>query len=154
MTDVPTKVCTGPAHPGPTRVPVTKEHWNFHRSGPDAGKPTSRCKLCTNWAKLVTKEGAHGLVERQDVLVFLNELIERCGSVEQVQTRHGLNANGLRAFLSNPDARMQKRTLARVLVALGEQRKLDRRNGTSPRFHAARRAQADREGRLERLIGY
>jgi len=157
-TDVPinfgTRVCNGPAHHGPARLPLTETYWAFYRSGPRAGKPIARCKLCRNWQTLVVKPGPHGRVDLDHVYPIARELLERCGSAKEVERRHGIPA----AVISKVVARTQKgvyaRTAGRLIVALGEQRKYDRRNGASARFVAARRAQGQLEERLERLAGY
>lgn len=150
----PTKICNGPAHAGPTRVQLDEDHWAFHRSGSKAGQATARCKLCSNWEKLLEKNGPHGWVALDAVRVFVDELIDRCGSSEAVQREHGIGATTLRSIEKGETTRVQKRTVARVLEALAEQRKVDRRNGSSERFKQARRRQARREEQLERLAGY
>jgi hypothetical protein len=149
----PTKVCQGPAHPGPTRLPLTAEHWNFYRSGPRAGTPIGRCRLCHHWNALVVKSGPHGLVDAKPVLPFVVELVERCGNPEKVYAAHGLHAETLRSIIAGQRS-VRKRTVARLLLALSEQRKYDRRNGASERFVKARREQGLREERALRLAGY
>lgn len=149
-----TKLCTGPAHPGPTRLPLDAEHWHFHRSGPRAGEPLSRCKLCRHWEEVADPTAPRGLVPAVTVRWLARELVERCGSAEQAAVRSGVTAPALRALVGYQTRDVQKRTVARILVALAEQRKSDRRNGNSERFQAARRAQAEREERITRLSGY
>lgn len=163
MTDVPfppTKVCNGPAHPGPTRLPLTAEHWSFHGAGAWAtkagmvGKPLSRCRLCRSWDRLVERDVPHGLVPAVKVEPFLRELVERCGTAPVVTERHGISGSTVDRVLNHRIGSVKAKTAARLLLALSEQRKYDRRNGSSPRFVAARRAQGRREERLERLAGY
>lgn len=150
----PTKLCTGPAHAGPTLVPLDEQHWHFHRSGSNAGQPVARCKLCANWAKLVTKDGQHGLVDAGRLRQFARELVDRCDGFEPAERAHGVAASTLRAIVGGESTRVQKRVAARLLLALSEQRKQDRRNGTSARFLAARRRQVMIEERQQRLVGY
>ena len=153
MSAGPVKVCTGPAHAGPTRIPLDAEHWYFHRSCPRAGEPTSRCRLCANWARLVAKGGPHGLVPADQVRGFALELVERCGSASEAARRHGIAATVLRGLVAAEYPSVQRRTVEALLRALGEQRKDDRRNGSSERFLAARREQAKRIAFAERTLG-
>lgn len=156
----PTKVCTGPAHPGPTRLPLDARHWYFHGASKWAigagmvGKPISRCRLCGSWSRLVERDVPHGLVPVPKIEPFVRELVERCGSTAQVVRVHGFNRTTIDRVLRHEIESVKAKTAARVLVALGEQRKIDRRNGTSERFVKARREQAQREERLDRLAGY
>lgn len=154
MTTGPWKVCTGPAHPQPTRLPMDEEHWHYHRTGPKAGQPVARCRLCTNWAKLVVKDGPHGTVPAAKLHHLVKELVDRCEGCPECQRRHGLRAETLRLILTREQATVQKKTAQRILQALAEQRREDRRNGTSARFLKARQRQAALEERLTRLAGY
>lgn len=148
------RVCTGPSHEQPTRLPLDETHFYFHRSGPNAGRPTARCRLCHNWTKLVGRDGPHGYVEVGDELRgYVKELIDRCGPWYGPR-QYGLRPETLSALVRGEQKRVQKKTAQRILLALGEQRKLDRRNGASPRFVEAKRAQALREDRIGRLAGY
>ena|SRR5215831_2426631 len=148
------KVCTGPAHAGPTRLPVDEENWYFHRSGPRAGQPTTRCKLCVNWSKLVNKDGPHGFVRvTPKIRSLAKELADRCDGYPAVERLHGIRGETLRVVVAGEQSRLQKKTVARLLSALAEQRKEDRRNGTSERFNKARKIQAAKEERLLRMDG-
>jgi len=153
MTSGAFKVCTGPAHAQPTRIPLDEDHWPFHRSGPKAGEPTSRCKLCVNWTKLVTKDGSHGYIAASRVRALVRELVDRCGGVWAVERDHGLHATSLRSILDGETKRVQRRTVARVILALGEQRKIDRRNGTRRSFNRARVEQARIEAKAIETAG-
>jgi hypothetical protein len=150
----PTKVCNGPAHAQPTRLPLGEQHWYYHRRGPQQGQPLDRCKLCANWSKLTRQNGPHGTVALADVQAYAQELLDRCGNYAAAFTAHGIRDNTLRPITRGEVARVQLRTVQRILAALGEQRRNDRRNGTSARFLAARRAQAWRDERIGRLVGY
>jgi hypothetical protein len=150
-----TKVCTGPAHGGPTELPVTDEHWYFHKSGPYTGKPIARCKLCTNWNKLQSRAEKNGTVECKKIRKFVAELVDRCGSSDLAGVASGVAANTIRSVLHEERCTMQLRTAKRLLVALDQRRKEDRRNGsTSERFREARRRQADIEEKIDRTLGY
>jgi hypothetical protein len=149
VSDVPTKVCTGPAHTQPTRLPLTETYWYFHKSGPYAGKP-QRCRLCAAYRRLPS-----GTVPVTKTLrSFARELVERCGSGSAVELRHGIAGSTILGVARGECQRMHRETATRLLTALGEQRKLDRRNGASSRFLAARRAQALSELRMSQLTGY
>ena len=152
--NIETKVCGGPAHAQPTRLPLDPKHWYFHKRGRYAGQALDRCKLCANWAKLSSKEGPHGTVPVADVQAWAQELLDRVGSYEAVHRAYGLRPNTLGPIVLEETERVQLRTVQRILVGLAEQRKVDRRNGMSARFRAALRAQADREEKLSRLVGY
>lgn len=154
MTNAPTKVCSGPAHAQPTRLPLGEQHWYYHRRGAQAGQPLDRCKLCANWSKLTRQNGPHGTVALAEVKTYAQELLDRCGSYAAAFAAHGIGDTTLSAIVRGEVGRVQLRTVQRILAALGEQRKLDRRNGTSARFIAARRAQALRDERIGRLVGY
>lgn len=155
MSDGTTKVCTGPAHPGPTALPITDEHWYFHKSGVRAGKPTSRCKLCINFNKLKDPSGQHGTIECKSVRPFLQELVRRCGNAEAAASLAGMSASSLRSALQDQQCRMQKATARRIITALAERRRLDRREGiVSETFRRALVVQAAREDKVNRLAGY
>lgn len=148
-----TKLCTGPSHGSPTRLPLDAEHWHFNRTGPRAGQPLARCRLCRHHERL-SRDGVHGLVPATQVRAWVAELGLRCESVHAAAAKHSLPQTTLYRALTQKGVKVTKRTAARILIALGEQRKEDRRNGASPRFNAARRAQAIQEERMNRLAGY
>lgn len=156
----PTKVCTGPSHPGPTRLPLTSEHWYFHGESPWAisagmvGKPLSRCRLCRAWVRCVDRASPHGLVSARKIERYVRELVERCGTADAVTAQHGISGNTIDRVLNRRIEAVKAKTATRVLLALSEQRKYDRRNGLSERFLAARRAQGRLDERLTRLAGY
>ena len=145
-----TKICTGPAHAEPTRLPLDEHHWHFRRHGPRAGQPFSRCKLCANWRKLIEKNGSHGWVDIVLVRRYVDELIARCGSAHAVSLAHGIAESTLRSIEHAETLHVQKRTVARVIAALAAQRRADRRNGSSDRFLEAMRRRARIDERLER----
>jgi hypothetical protein len=148
------KLCTGPSHERPTRLPLDEQHFYFHRTGPNAGEPTARCRVCHNWKKLLGKDGPHGYVSVSDELrAYTKELIERCGPWYGPR-QYGLRPETLRAMVAGEHRRVQRRTALRILSALSDQRKADRINGASPRFVEAKREVADREQRIERHGGY
>lgn len=144
----PTKVCTGPAHPGPAMLPLSD--FGVYRSGPRAGKPLARCRLCRHWSVLKVKEGPHGLVAAASLKPFAAELINRCGSVYRASQQHGLSEPTLLGLAAGAREKVRAATAQRLLVGLSEQRKYDRRNGSSIRFHEARLAQARIDERMER----
>ena len=145
------KLCKGPAHANPVWLPLDHEHWSFHLSGRRAGKPFTHCKLCR---RLESIDRWHGLVPAAEVLPWLSELISRCDGVLGVHATHGIAKTTLYKLASGEHSRVQKRTAQRILSALAEQRKFDRRNGLSPRFLAIKKEQARHEERMSRLTGY
>jgi len=147
------KLCSGPAHAEPTRLPIDHQHWNFHKSGRYQGKPVSRCKACQNWAKLVHKDGPHGLTAAAAVLPYLKELLERCGSYDQMERRYRINETTTRDLLTGVQARVQKKTAQRILAALAEQRKLDRNgHAMTDRYRSKLVANAVRDKKM--MDGY
>jgi len=145
-----TKRCNGPAHAEPVLLPLDGEHWYFHRTGSRVGSPVTPCRQCVNWSKLLKPEGPHGYVPIKDVLPYVRELVERCGSIYKTCRRHGFAEDTLRQALNGGHEQMQKKTIGRVLLALQEQRQFDRKNGTSSRFHEEVRRRAEAEKRRMR----
>jgi len=146
-----TKVCTGPSHSQPARLPLTPDYWHFHRSGERQGQPVARCKSCTNWDKLHKKDGPHGLVTVDSAfLLLLQELVDRCGSFKAAGRKTGMSPTKLKALAdSSHPVRVQKRTAQLILNALGDQRRYDREHGASRRFLQHRRYVASVQGLLE-----
>jgi len=141
-----TGLCTGPSHAEPVYLPVTPEHWYFHKSGRSTGKPVTPCRTCVNWKKLINKGGPHGLVAAAMVVPWARELVERCDGLYRVQRLHGIGETTLRAIVNGDNPHVQKRTAQRILVALASQRSADRRNGhASERYNGKLRAAGDRE---------
>lgn len=149
------KLCTGPAHEEPVRLPVTEEYWYFHKTGKDAGKPIPRCRLCTNFNKLKNPNGDHGWVPAEKVYPLVQELVARCGgSMATAAEFASLGEDTIGRVIRHERPRVQKRTVRKVVLALYEKRKEDRRNGSNESFRKSKKAQADREDRLMRLSGY
>ena len=149
MSNVPSKVCAGPAHAQPTRLPLTDSYWHFNRSGRRAGSALTYCKLCRQWQRMTGT-----LVPAKTLQPYARELVERCGGYLTAQRLHGINDTTLFTLSAGRQGRVKLDTARRLLVALGEQRKLDRRNGASKRFIEARKAQALSEQRMRELTGY
>jgi len=142
--------CAGPTHPEPVWLPLDEEHWSFHLSGRRAGKPRSTCRACR---AIEGRKGTSGLVSSAELLPWIRELIWRCGTVLGVEKRHGIPDSTLSHLLSGKHHLVQKRTATRIFSALIEQRRLDRQQGTSRRFHDALVHHAVREGQLRRDYG-
>lgn len=150
MTALPAKVCTGPAHAGPAMLPLTDEYWYFYgdsdwaRRAKMVGKPIAKCKLCR------ALEHPHSLIPTRKIERFTLELVDRCGGYKQAERLCGVGERVLRQIATRTKTKgVQKPTAARILTALSEQRKYDRRNGSSQRFLEARLAQA----RIEERVG-
>ena len=75
----------------------------------------------------------HGVVPLVSVQEHALELLERCGGFYIVERVHGINNTTLRPIVNGDHANVQLRTVQRVLAALVEQRKIDRRNGATHR---------------------
>src|SRR4249919_4013603 len=90
-----TKLCTGPAHTRPTPLPCTDEYWHFHKSGPNAGKPVARCRICTNWHKMRDPQSMgnnHGYTLWAPIKPLYEELLLRCdGNQAEVARLSGVH---------------------------------------------------------------
>lgn len=149
-----TKICTGPAHPQPTALPVDRQHWYFRKSGPKAGEPVSRCVLCINWRRL-NDPGMSGTVPCDKIRPFARELVDRYGSYNEAMRQTTISDVTLRSIMNKDYCTVQKRTALRVLQALEQKRREDRRDRKiSSKFLEARRKQANIEERLQRSVGY
>jgi hypothetical protein len=137
------KLCRGPAHPQPTWLPLA----DFGFNGPYL---QGQCKLCRGWLRLQTKEGPHGLVPAASLAKLALELTNRCGSLDKAADRSGVNRQTLLRLIHRKQPQVRRQTAQQLLIGLAEQRKVDRRNGASPRFLAARKAQAQIEERVAR----
>lgn len=148
------KLCNGPSHHEPTWLPLDADHWYFHRSGKQAGKPFSHCKGCDGWPRMKHKGAPHGLVPKTLLLPYLCELIDRCGSKREVAVRYGIARSvQIKAFYGS-NTMVQKRTVQRTLSALAEQRRHDRLNGgTSERYRARRMREATRDKKIAEALG-
>ena len=148
--------CTGPAHAQPIYLPVNENFWNFHRSGPKKGQPVARCKLCVNWTKLLDPSGPHGFATvSAELRQLATELVERCNnSAYRLRHQHGLRPETVKAIAAGTHTRIQKRTAAKILSALVEQRKIDRKHGVvSTEFQLATRKRSEYLGRMDYRLG-
>jgi hypothetical protein len=109
------------------------------------GKPIAKCKLCR------ALEHPHKLIPAKKIEHFARELVDRCGGYKQAERLCGVGERVLHQLVTKTKKRgVQKETASRILGALSEQRKYDRRNGSSQRFMEARLAQARINERMER----
>lgn len=150
-----TKLCRGPSHAEPARLPLDARHWHFNRSGARAGLPLARCKQCQNWGKLLVKEGPHGVVAAEPVRAYGRELVERVGSYDRVEALYGIGRTTLQPIVSGERPSVQRRTAQRVLTALATQRRTDRLSAaTSKRYLRTHRVSGERTRLIERLQGF
>lgn len=149
-----TKLCTGPAHPVPVQLPLTEDNWYFHKRGKRVGKPLSRCKLCVNWNRLQSA-GQSGTVPCSSVHTFVAELVSRYGSRSLVAEAAGVALGTVDSIMNGDTCTVQKRTALRIIVALDEKRREDRRRGfVHERFIKERQQVAQRIAQLERHQSY
>ncbi len=132
-------------------LPLAAEYWYFYGDSPWArtakmvGKPIARCKLCR------ALDHPHTTIPTRKIERFTRELIDRCGGYKQAGRLCGVGERVLRQIdLRTKRRGVRKETASRILIALSEQRKYDRRNGSSERFMQARLAQARIEERVDR----
>ena len=131
-------------------LPLTGEYWYFYgdsswaRSKGMVGKPISRCRLCRELDYEKT------MIPAKRIEQYARELIDRCGGYKQAERLCGVNEMALRSIVLRESNEVYKTTASRILTGLSEQRKYDRRNGSSQRFMDARLAQARINERMER----
>lgn len=136
-------------------LPLTDEYWYFRKSGERAGQPYSTCKLCISFVDTQRNGEAGGLVECKKVLKFVQELTLRCGSTEKAARYAGVGVSTLYKIYHYEQCTIQRDTARKLIMALDERRREDRRNGVvSQQLIDQRHKQAKREERIERLSGY
>jgi hypothetical protein len=135
---------------------ANEKNWFFRSASSkySPGKAYGPCRECRARAKTKHPNRPHGLVPVGKVYVLMRELRDRCGSVEAAAEASGINENTVRGVCERKRAKVNKQTVRLLVLALDERRRHDRRNGASPRFLAARQAQAQIEDRMNRLAGY
>lgn len=143
-TEPPLRYCPGCKR----KLPATGDYWFFR-----AGAPYNPCRDCRADAK-TQKPGPHGYVEVSKVYSLMRELIDRCGSAEAAANLSGINPTTIRQVIARERPYVQKRTVRLMVLALYEQRKLDRINGASKRFLAARKKQGELENYMDTISGY
>lgn len=134
------KLCTGPAHEAPEYLPATEKYFYFHKRGKQEGKPTSRCRLCINWAKLKAPDAPYrGLIPARNVRPFFNEAVNRVGLAELVR-RSGVSEKTIRRVLVESEHMIQKELVRKVLLELTSmQRKNEMSINAGSRWRQERR---------------
>jgi hypothetical protein len=146
-----TRLCTGPSHRSPVYLPVTDEHWHFHKSGPYEGKTLSRCKDCQGWTRRTHPEEGMGFIPAEGLVPIIQELVSRCETIKAAAAYAGVARNTLHNILGGRQTSIQKRKARAIILALHERRKLDRKNGgTSKRFRSEVSAAAVKQTRIEK----
>lgn len=85
---------------------------------------------------------------------LIQELVFRCGNTRKAADYIGISGSTLNDIANMKREFAHKRTARLIILALYQRRKEDRRNGASERFVKAKREQANREDRMNRLAGY
>jgi hypothetical protein len=93
-------------------------------------------------------------IEVVKVKPLLDELAQRCGSLEQAAEYAGIGVSSAYRIARQEHRTMQAGTARLIILALYERRKEDRRNGAGEAFLKARKKQAEIEERMGRLAGY
>jgi hypothetical protein len=142
------KFCNGPAHGGEAvPLPLTEEYWFIRQKETGrhkAGEVRSPCRLCQS---IMGQKG--GTVECRHVLKHVQELENRCGSLEQAAEFSNVGVTTLYRIARGGQCTLQRETAAKLIRALDEKRREDRRNGyVHPKFVAARQSQARIEDRM------
>lgn len=146
------KVCTGPAHPNAVLLPLTEEYWYFRKidSGDNkAGTVKTPCRLCVSYQKY-GPDG--GVVDCKPIRPFVQELFRRYNNRRDLTAEAiGISPQAITNILYNGQCTIQRATAKKIILALDNKRREDRRNGcVAPAFiHAMRQAE-----RIERLAGY
>ena len=143
------RLCTGSGHDEPTWLPETEKYFYQHKSGTQAGKFQSRCRLCFNWNRLKSP-GVAGYVPRSSAYPFVYEAIARVG-LSEVSRRAQVSRSTLTKFMSGEHVVMRKRTLKRIMLELiSMRRKGEVRHKDSIRTGAYLRGQEEKTPRHRR----
>ena len=85
---------------------------------------------------------------------LVEELILRCGNTREAAAYIGISRTTLHNIVNRKREWTYQGTARLIILALYQRRKEDRRNGSSERFLTAKRHQAAKEDRMNRLAGY
>jgi hypothetical protein len=133
------KYCTGPGHDEPTYLPATEKYFYRRKIGKRKGEFLSRCRLCTNWAKLKSPGSYHGYVEVAKARPIYAEAANRIGLAELAR-RTGLNPGSINFVITGRVKHVQKAKLRLVMLELIS----IRRNGESSASRGAMRRARER----------
>lgn len=113
------KLCKGPGHDAPTYLPAnTKYFYSFKKAkGKRPGQLTSKCRLCSNWAKLKTPGSESGWIESIKVSHLFLELANRIGVAETCR-RTGIHKGTMTAIIAGRTKYTQKRTVRKIMLEL------------------------------------
>lgn len=111
------KLCTGPSHETPTHLPATEKYYYFHKSGEQAGRPVSFCRLCSNWAKIIDPhpDRLTGWVPVDSVRKFYLEATSRIGLTE-LSKRTGLSLSHIQKVLNDKNKKQVSKIALRKLM--------------------------------------
>jgi len=124
------KICLGPLHPpGGELIPI--EEFSINKSGPRAGKPLSRCKLC--------RSSGNPATVTSEVFMPLIDFLFEGRNLQQVSELTGLNKELLRDLKKGKRKRIYKNTflnikravssIPREKTSIGPQNYKSKRNG-------------------------
>jgi hypothetical protein len=110
------KRCTGPAHEAPEYLPATEKYFHIRKTTRQ-GELLSRCRLCTNWARLKSPGSERGWVELSKVLHIFAEATNRIGVLEFC-SRTGISPGTMTAILHRRSRWVQKATVRKAMLEL------------------------------------
>jgi hypothetical protein len=111
------KLCNGPAHEEPVYLPATEKYFYRLKNGDRAGRLTSRCRLCVNWAKLKSPGAYHGWIELRKVHLIYLEATNRIG-LKELSRRSGVSRRALACAIGGQITYVQKAKVRLVLLEL------------------------------------
>lgn len=121
------KLCSGEAHEEPEYLPASDKYFYIKKSGPTAGRPVARCRLCHNWDKLKnpTRGSLHGYVPVDKVRPFYIEAVNRVGA-EELSRRSGVSIGHILRVLTDRNKRfVEKATLRKIMLELVSMQRRD-----------------------------
>lgn len=95
------------------------------------------------------------LVDCKVVYPYTKELIERCGTAQRAAFYSGIAVSTMYRVMYQQHCTLQEETARKILLALIDKRREDRKQHTVSReFRVAKYHQARMEEQLERMVGY
>ncbi len=134
------KLCSGPSHEEPTYLPATDKYYYFHKTGEHTGRPVTRCRLCSNWARIKDPYPGRltGVVPVASVRSFYFEAVSRIGLME-LSRRAGVTPAHIQRVLNDRNKQfVSKRTLRKIMLELVS---IQRKNEHSINSHSRWRAE-------------
>jgi hypothetical protein len=121
-----TKICYGPLHPAPTRLPLTNRYWYFNKVGRDKGKPLRRCIGCVNFSKRKNNNSVFGTLPVESIAPLVTELVSYYKTPGAAAAFTGVSETTLRSLLEGRHSRCQARVALKIIEAVRHKRAVRR----------------------------